>query len=91
MRKRFVGQNEADSAAEAAAWMQGNGADARSVELVTAAIMGTVPSWDAQNMTVEQPNVTAGNVMDPHLRSPPAGQPEAQRRAPIPHRVAPHS
>jgi len=39
--------------------MQGNGADARSVELVTAAIMGTVPTWDAQNMTVAQPNVPA--------------------------------
>jgi hypothetical protein len=60
LRKRFIGQNEAESAAEAVAWMKGNGADdARAAELVTAAILGTVPSWDGQNMTVAQPNVPA--------------------------------
>ncbi len=61
MRKRFTGQNEADSAAEAVEWMSrfGSGAfHAQDCSLVTQAILATVPGWDAEEETVFQPNLT---------------------------------
>src|SRR5262249_14770986 len=59
LRKRFAGQNETDSAAEAVAYLRKTGgfSDAQC-DLVTAAILGTVPAWDNDNKTVSQPKVT---------------------------------
>jgi hypothetical protein len=60
LRKRFVVQNETDSAAEGVAWMKATGgfSDAQC-DLMTRAILGTVPSWDPENKTVSQPRVPA--------------------------------
>lgn len=60
LRKRFVVQNETDSAAEGVAWMKATGgySDAQC-DLLTRAIMGTVPAWDPENKTVSQPRVPA--------------------------------
>ncbi len=58
LRKRFAGQNEKDSAAEAVRWMQANGNDnPQAHQLVTEAILATVPGWDPANGTVFQPNL----------------------------------
>ncbi len=58
LRKRFAGQNEKDSAAEAVRWMQANGNDnPQAHQLVTDAILATVPGWDPANGTVCQPNL----------------------------------
>lgn len=58
LRKRFAGQNEKDSAAEAVRWMQDNGNhDTHAHQLVTEAILATVPGWDPANSTVCQPNL----------------------------------
>jgi hypothetical protein len=58
LRKRLAGQNEAESADEAVAWMRAHGwTDAHHADLVRAAILSTVPSWDVQNSTVAQPNL----------------------------------
>src|SRR5262249_19856896 len=63
LRKRFVGQNETDSAAEAVAWMRKTGGFSdEQCDLVTRAIMGTVPAWDVDNKTVSQPKVPADAV-----------------------------
>lgn len=60
LRKRFVGQNEKDSAAEGVAWLKAHGVlNDRQRETVVKAIMGTVPAWDQQNATVAQPQVPA--------------------------------
>jgi hypothetical protein len=60
MRKRFSGQNETDSAAEAVEWMVNAGGFFRPADcdLVTQAILATIPGWDAENQTVSQPNLT---------------------------------
>ncbi|HVC92909.1 MAG TPA: hypothetical protein VND64_04415 [Pirellulales bacterium] len=61
MRRRSTGQNEADSAAEAAGWMLHDGItvfDQQDRTLVTQAILATVPGWDAKNETIFQPKVT---------------------------------
>src|SRR3954468_11905777 len=54
LRKRFVGQNEINSAAEAVAWMRQAGGVFRQehCDLVTQAIVATIPGWDAANQTV---------------------------------------
>ncbi len=58
MRRRFAGQNEKDSAAEAVRWMEQAGTyDARAIALVTEAIMATVPGWNPEQKTVVQPNL----------------------------------
>jgi hypothetical protein len=58
LRKRFVERNETDSAAEAVAWMRKTGGFSdEQCDLVTRAIMGTVPAWDVENKTVSQPRV----------------------------------
>jgi hypothetical protein len=61
LRSRFSGQNETDSAAEAVAWMrQADGAFCEpDYDLVSRAILATVPGWDAGNGTVFQPYLTA--------------------------------
>jgi hypothetical protein len=61
LRRRFSGPNEIDSAAEAVAWMrQADGAFGEpDYELVTRAILATIPGWDAENGTVFQPHLTA--------------------------------
>lgn len=60
LRKRFVVQNETDSAAEGVAWMKtAGGFSEAQFDLVTRAIMGTVPAWDPENKTVSQPRVPA--------------------------------
>jgi len=62
LRKRFTGQNEAESAAEGVAWMQQHGGGVfqpGDAELLTQAIMATVPGWDPANGTVSQPNLSA--------------------------------
>jgi hypothetical protein len=58
LRKRFAGRNEQDSATEAVRWMQelGNN-DVQDAQLVTEAILATVPGWDPANGTVCQPNL----------------------------------
>jgi hypothetical protein len=61
LRRRYTGQNEADSAAEAVAWMLHGGSGVFHEQdglLVTQAILATVPGWDAANETVSQPNLT---------------------------------
>jgi hypothetical protein len=61
MRKRFAGRNEAESAAEAVAWMRGSGAGFTDADcgVVERAILATVPGWDPDNQTVSQPNLPA--------------------------------
>ncbi|WP_435011981.1 hypothetical protein P12x_006093 (plasmid) [Tundrisphaera lichenicola] len=61
LRRRFSGRNEIDSAAEAVAWMrQADGAFGEpDFDLVTWAILATIPAWDAANGTVSQPLLTA--------------------------------
>src|SRR5437762_2822199 len=61
LRQRCTGQNEADSAAEAVAWMHHCGGEAfheQDGRVVTQAILATVPGWDVENETVSQPNLT---------------------------------
>jgi hypothetical protein len=59
LRQRFTGRNEADSAAEAAAWMRRAGVfHEEDYELVTRAILTTIPAWDAVHQTVSQPQLT---------------------------------
>lgn len=58
MRKRFAGQNEKDSAAEAIAWMRETGIYSEyRAALVTEAILATVPGWNVEQKTVYQPNL----------------------------------
>ncbi len=58
MRKRFAGQNERDSAAEAIAWMRETGIySEHRAALVTEAILATVPGWNVDHKTVVQPNL----------------------------------
>ena len=60
LRRRFAGQNEADSAAEAIFLMHRMGQDERDErdsDLVRRAILATVPGWDVENRTVSQPNL----------------------------------
>lgn len=58
VRRRFVGRNEEASAAEAVLWMRESGAyDDRAYQLVTDAILATVPGWDPVLRTVIQPNL----------------------------------
>ena len=57
LRRRFAGQNEEASAAEAAAWMQANGYGEEDRRLVAEAVMATVPGWSPQLGTVIQPNL----------------------------------
>jgi hypothetical protein len=59
LRKRITGQNEADSAAEAVHLMRRMGFAEPDCDLVTQAILATVPAWDADNSTVSQPKLTA--------------------------------
>jgi hypothetical protein len=62
LRRRYIGQNEAASAAEAVEWMLHGGSEVfhgQDGPLVTQAILATVPGWDAENETVSQPNLTA--------------------------------
>jgi hypothetical protein len=59
LRKRFTGQNEADSAAEAVHLMRELGLTEADCDLVTQAILSTIPAWDASNKTVSQPRLTA--------------------------------
>ena len=61
LRRPFTGRNEIDSAAEAVAWMRqaGGAFGAAEYDLVTRAILATVPGWDAENGTVSQPHLTA--------------------------------
>lgn len=58
LRRRFAGRNEEDSAAEATRWMRdaGNYTE-QDAQLVTEAILATVPGWDPANGTVCQPNL----------------------------------
>jgi hypothetical protein len=61
LRRRYTGQNEADSAAEAVEWMRHGGSELfheQDGPLVTQAILATVPGWDVENETVSQPNLT---------------------------------
>ena len=61
LRRPFTGRNEIDSAAEAVAWMrQADGAFGEpEYDLVTRAILATIPGWDAKNGTVSQAHLTA--------------------------------
>jgi hypothetical protein len=59
LRKRFTVKNEQDSAAEGVSWMRSQGVfHETDYQLVTQAILATIPGWDAQNGTVSQPNLT---------------------------------
>ena len=59
LRQRFTGRNEADSAAEAVAWMCRAGVfRGEHYDLVTRAILATIPGWDAEHQTVSQPRLT---------------------------------
>jgi hypothetical protein len=59
LRQRFTGRNEADSAAEAVAWMRRAGTFREEhYDLATRAILATIPGWDAENQTVSQPQLT---------------------------------
>jgi hypothetical protein len=59
LRRRFTGPNEADSAAEAVAWMCRVGIfSAEQYDLVARAILATIPGWDAEHQTVSQPRLT---------------------------------
>jgi hypothetical protein len=59
LRGRFAGRNELDSAAEAVAWMRRAGVFCEeNFDLVTRAILGTIPDWDVVHQTVSQPNLT---------------------------------
>jgi hypothetical protein len=58
LRRRFTGRNEADSAAEAVAWMhRARVFDEEQYHLVTRAILATIPDWDAEHQTVSQPQL----------------------------------
>lgn len=59
MRKRRAGANEAASARELIWWLRNNAyeIDVITEELLTTAILATVPGWDAANSTVFQPNL----------------------------------
>lgn len=57
LRRRFAGKNEEASAAEAIAWMQANGFGEVDCQLVTEAVMATVPGWSPSLGTVIQPNL----------------------------------
>lgn len=59
LRRRFAGKNEEASAAEATAWMQANGYGDEDCQIVTEAILATVPGWSPQLGTVIQPNLSA--------------------------------
>ena len=59
LRKGFTGHNEADSAAEAVAWMCRAGVFREEhYDLVSRAILATIPVWDALHQTVSQPQLT---------------------------------
>jgi hypothetical protein len=62
LRKRFTGQNEIDSAAEAVELIrrtgQGDLGDG-DCDMVTQAILATIPGWDPENKTVSQPKLAA--------------------------------
>jgi hypothetical protein len=61
LRKRFTRQNEIDSAAEAVDLMRRTGSgqfSEQDCDLVTQAILATIPGWDVDNKTVSQPNLT---------------------------------
>jgi hypothetical protein len=59
LRQRFTSRNEADSAAEAVAWMRRAGVFREEhYDLVTRAILATIPGWDAVYRTVSQPQLT---------------------------------
>src|SRR4051794_27588172 len=61
LRRPFTGQNEIDSTAEAVAWMrQADDAFGETdYDMVTRAILATIPDWDAENGTVSQRQLTA--------------------------------
>ena len=59
LRKRCTGCNEADSAAEAVAWMRSAGVFREEhYDLVIQAILATIPVWNALHQTVSQPHLT---------------------------------
>ena len=59
LRQPFTGRNEADSVAEAVAWMCRTGAfREEDYDLVAQAILTTIPGWDAAHQTVSQPRLT---------------------------------
>jgi hypothetical protein len=58
LRRRFAGHNEQASADEAVRWMQRvGGFSASDLQLVTDAILATVPGWNVEYRTVVQPNL----------------------------------